>query len=223
MSLCGEPRPPLAPVQLVIYRLDRLRELKTIVIIIEMLNFKKSWSRLFFFSEQSQGPVRLARLKCLLYNERTCRVRSSSNDQPTCFSQKGSFLIVPIFFSSFCSFLQNLLPINTSRDGLWASIVFIPPALNSVQPMAGFHFLTSERHFLDPLIAVINPSLIAVEFRLKGDTIARGNQFSSIIIFSLFDSYIYRINLKELFYRYLKTMSPVHCLRKQLRKGVNYT
>ena len=80
--------------------------------------------------------------------------------------------------------------------------------------MAGFHFLTSERHFLDPLIAVINPSLIAVEFRLKGDTIARGNQFSSIIIFSLFDSYIYRINLKELFYRYLKTMSPVHCLRK---------
>ena len=50
MSLCGEPRPPpLAPVQLVIYRLDRLRELKTIVIIMEMLNLKKRLVEIVLF------------------------------------------------------------------------------------------------------------------------------------------------------------------------------
>ena len=50
-------RPPPSLSYYITYRLDRLRELKAIVIIIDMLNFKygvKYWSTLFFFSEQSQ-------------------------------------------------------------------------------------------------------------------------------------------------------------------------
>ena len=76
-------RPPPSLPYYITYRLDRLRELKAIVIIIDMLNFKygvKYWSTLFFFSEQSQmnglndlmsgSSILFERLAYLLFSER---------------------------------------------------------------------------------------------------------------------------------------------------------